>query len=176
MGYEEGYMAGKLFGVICGGLVGLLLIVFMKKDGRLRCNYDERQELIRGRGFRYAFDAYIACMVADFLFGEMLERFMVRSVASMLYLCIGVLVVSVHGILNDGYFSLNENPKRVMAVFFGLFLINFAGSLFYIHNGLLIENGRLTERTINLFCAALLLIIFLTILIKNVCAKRQEEG
>lgn len=176
MGYGEGYLAGKLFGAVCGAFVGLLLILFMKKDGRLRCKYDERQELIRGRGFKYAFYMLLGCLVIDVLFGEMLDRVMERSVAGMLYVCIGVIVISVHGILNDGYFSLNENPKRAVAIFFGLFLINLAGSLFYIHSGLLVENGRLTDRALNLICAVTLLVIILAIFWKNACRKRQEEA
>ncbi len=176
MGYGEGYIMGRLFGAAVGIIVGLLLIFFIKKDGRVRCRYDERQELIRGRGYKYAYYVMIACFIVDILFGEVLERFMERSVIGMIYLCIGVIVVSVYGILNDGYFSLNENPKRALAVFLGLFLINLASSLFTIRDGMLITGGRLTDSSLNIFCAVVLLIIILVILIKNVCRRRQEEG
>ena len=85
-------------------------------------------------------------------------------------------MLSVHGILNDGYFSLNENPKRVVTVFLTLFLMNFAGTLFYIFNGLLVKNGKLTDRVINLMCAVTLLIIVLVMLVKTAGKKQQEEG
>ena len=43
-------------GVVCGILVGLLLMVVIlkltKTDGSLKCKYDERQQLVRGKGFQ----------------------------------------------------------------------------------------------------------------------------
>ena len=176
MGYGEGYMTGKLVGALCGAFVGVLLILFMNKDRRFKCRYDERQELIRGKSFKYAFYALIACLVTDIMFGELLDQVMARDAVGMLYLCIGVIVLSVHGILNDGYFSLNDNPKRVVTVFLTLFLMNFAGTLFYIFNGLLVKNGKLTDRVINLMCAVTLLIIVLVMLVKTAGKKQQEEG
>ena len=54
--------------------------------------------------------------------------------------------------------------------------MNFAGTLFYIFNGLLVKNGKLTDRVINLMCAVTLLIIVLVMLVKTAGKKQQEEG
>lgn len=116
--YGMGYLWGALVGIIAGVVLAAVLLKLTKKDGSMRCRYDERQEVVRGRGFKYGFFTMLIYFAAETLFGSFLELFADRSVISFIGLCLGVAVYAVYGIWKDAYISLNENPKRVIIVFF----------------------------------------------------------
>ena len=49
------YIIGVIVGVAVGLVLTFLLIRYSRTDKKIKPKYDERQELIRGRGFKYAF-------------------------------------------------------------------------------------------------------------------------
>ena len=50
------YGLGFIFGVIIfTAIIMIPMLIGITKDKKLKRKYDERQELIRGRGFKYAF-------------------------------------------------------------------------------------------------------------------------
>lgn len=49
--HEVGYLIGVMVGLVVGLLAAAMFLKFIKKDHSWKCKYDERQELVRGRGF-----------------------------------------------------------------------------------------------------------------------------
>ncbi|MGN0277283.1 MAG: hypothetical protein ACI4CZ_08820 [Hominisplanchenecus sp.] len=167
-------------GVVCGILVGLLLmVVFLKltkTDGSLKCKYDERQQLVRGKGFQYAF---FTLMIYDVLFGIREEVFGFRLVEDMTGVFIGIIlgcmVYAVYCIWHDGYYSLNENRGRVQIVFLLIGLVNFLLSLRGIIHGTMMEDGVLTAPFSNLFCAVLMFALCGVTFVKGRIAGKETD-
>lgn len=51
------------------------------------------------------------------VYGEFLEKIAIREVVMTFGIVLGLVVYVSYAVLNEGYFSLNENPRRVVILF-----------------------------------------------------------
>lgn len=173
-------MSSMSIGVICGVLVGVVLVAFIlkatKTDGTMKCKYDERQQIVRGKGFKYGF---FTLMIYNFLYAavesSMERRYMDTWTAMILGIAAGVLVYVSYCIWNEGYFSLNESPKRVMIAFVLIAAINLVLGGIQIRRGGVIVDGVLTAQCMNLICGGMFLIVFAVLFAKRIRNKREAE-
>lgn len=171
------YRIGLIFGVVFGLLLVILLLKITKKDGSIKCKFDERQEMARGRAFKYGFFTLMICNGAYALLDEAFSGLPVTgSAASGIIIVIGAGVMISYSIWQDAYFSLNENRKRLMAVFGILGLVNLALGIFGILDGRSFQNGVVNFQITNLLCAVLFLIIFVELAAKQVVDGRSGEN
>lgn len=171
-----GYVLGIGAGILCGIFVAILIAKMTRKDGSVKCKYDERQEIIRGRGFKYGFYTLLIYFALDIFLEELLERFAEQSVILFIGMCLGLAVYAVYGIWNDGYISLNENPTRVIITFILIAVFNFAVSIMrYLLHGDLCVNGVLTLNGINLVCGLLLLVVVFAMLAKQISRRKEDD-
>lgn len=175
--YKLGVIIGVLVGIIAWSIVIPLFLKLTKTDGAIKCKYDERQQIVQGKGYRYAFFVLILYNFFLGLLDSLLEiRYADMGTEMILGVLFSVMVYVVYCIWNDGYFSLNENIARVL-VGFGIFaLINVALGMNNLRFGGLVENGRLTFRSLSFFCGFLFLVIFIATGIKYICGRRSEKG
>ena len=157
-------------------LVVLILALITKGPG-LKERYDERQELERGRGFKYAFFT----MLFYFLIMVFMDAAGLPLAAdtSLLYCCgvlLGILVYMVYCVWHESYFALNQNMRSIMIAFGLIGLSNLLISLFNLLNGTLVENGRLTFRIMNLLCSFLFFALFLTMLLKKIVSSKGDSA
>ncbi|MCI5902748.1 MAG: hypothetical protein MRZ74_09495 [Blautia sp.] len=170
------YRLGILTGILAGVILVIIFLKYSKKDGSLRCKWDERQLLIRGNGFKYAFFTVLVLLFLYCSLGVSFEGFPLDvQAAGFLIAILGVAVDVVYCIWNGAYFSLNENRKRVLIGFaliggFNLF-IGVSGIL----HGASITNGVLNVRSANLFCGALFIVIFLTLFLRMAVPEKDGE-
>jgi len=176
MAYRMGYLVGMLVGVA----VGLILVALCFKYVRIRkgsnFEYDERQQLARGNGFKYAY-------VTGIVYNGVLCLFTAtgipvpveQSVLIMMGILLTVLVYVVYCIQHDAYVSLNENANRLMIVFIILGGINtFIGVMHVVH-GTMFDNGIFTFRGINLLCGIFLLVVAVVLFAHTKLQSREEE-
>lgn len=157
-------MSEYALGVGCGIIFGLILLAVIlkltKTDGFMKCKYDERQQLVRGRGFKYAFFTLMFYNVFYGILDVALEKRVMDNFTGMIIgIVLGAMVYAIYCIWNDGYFSLNENPRRVRIAFFAIGVFNLALAFWSIAHGTVMEDGILTFRGANLFCGIMMLII-----------------
>lgn len=176
MGHSTGYWAGVACGILTGLIAAVAMIKAVRKDGRLKCRYDERQTLVLGKSFKYGFYVLIICLILDIFLGHLAEAYVEHGVLEFLCVVVGIIVEAGYAIWHDGYFSLNEYPRRIVFVFLAIFLMNLVISIRYMHEGELIKDGVVTLFATNLICAVLLLVIVLVILARYAYRKRQDEG
>lgn len=135
---------GFLAGVLSGLLVVVLLLKLMRKDGSLKCKYDERQQLVRGRGFQYGFFGWMiydgVCILTDIGFEVHLMDLSMTLFSGMM---VGTVIYVSYSVWHDGYFSLNLNPRRLMSMLGAMTVLNISCAAVRIHSGLL-EQGVLT--------------------------------
>lgn len=154
--------------VIIGVLVGLYLIKVCNENNKVKTDYDERQEAIRGRGFKYGF--YTALSFLGVL--TVLDIGDVTLPAQMCVIYFGILIVSMlvetsYSIWNDAYFGTNSNIKKYITVFMVITLINGFASVAYALDGQLIVDGILTSGFINVECTIAFLILGIEYAIRN---------
>ena len=159
--YNVGLLCGMLFGVVLGLLVVMLLFKYVKikKEGS-NFEYDERQQIARGNGFKYAYITSIIyngvlCMLA--VLGNPLPIDM--SVLILAGILLSVLVYVIYCVRHDAYVSLNENANRLMIVFSIIGIVNTLIGVMHIIEGTMIEEGMVTFRCMNLLCGIMLLFV-----------------
>ncbi len=173
--HSEFYWMGVALGFLF--VISILaLFKFMKRDRPLKCKYDERQELVRGRGFRYAFFVWLIYGIWDVFFGESLTVLAEHSIITFCGICLGCFVYAAYAIWNDGYFALNEKPWRVVLVFVGLAVVDFALAGIQIGRGDMQRDGRIAICATNLISGVTLLMVVAVVVVKNLYKKRQEDG
>ncbi len=173
-------MNAVVIGVCAGIIIGIICVVLLwaltKTGESAKCKFDERQELVRGRGFKYGFFTLLICNGMMCLL-KMLDAPMYAEpeVVLVINCLIGIGVYVVYCIWNEGYFALNENRKRLMIAFAFIGVSNLLISAGNIAKGTIFENGRLTFYSLNLWCGLLFGVIFITLLLKKICKDGKEE-
>lgn len=174
------FSLGEKCGILCGSLLGLLIVyIFLiatKKGDSTKIIYDERQQAVRGKGFKNGFFTMLGYSVLITLFSLLeipipadMEVIVITGVL------IGIGVYAVYCIWNDGYFALNEKQNAILISFGIIGLVNIAFAIVHIISDTLFQNGSLTYRGLNLLCGILFIVVFLTLLIKKVQDEKEDE-
>lgn len=91
-------------------IVSVAIIFKKKKSG----DYDERQELIRNRGYKYGFGTTALVGIALLVMKANLSR----DLMVIIPLYAGALVISIYDIINGAYFRTNEKHPVVSGFLF----------------------------------------------------------
>lgn len=167
VGYGLGLMAGILAGV---GIVALLL--------RLRVldrTFDERQELARGKAYRYGFWTLAAALAAYGLSELALGRWCDALAGGMLCLAPALTVFAVACIRSDAYLSLRERPKQILTVLALVAALNLVIGTVNLLEGRAVTGGVLRLEAVNLICAIMCLIV-LGVLVHALRTRREEDA
>lgn len=170
------YGLGFIVGVcIFSAIIIIPMLVGITKDKKLKRKYDERQELIRGRGFKIAF---YTVMTFNMLYAIAMigfEKLPIEPSAVMMIIPImGVGVYAWYCILNDGYFALNERVPQTVIVFSIIAVANLMIGINCLLDGGMIVDGVIKFECMNLVCAIFMLITVFVILIKQHRDKKED--
>lgn len=177
---SSSFSMGAKCGILCGILLGLLIIyiflIMTKKDDSIRCNYDERQQEVRGKGFRNGFFTMLGYNIFIALL-QMLEIPIPAGIEIIMFTggLLGICVYAVYCIWNDAYFALNERKNTILILFAVIAVINFGVGIMNIIIGTMFQYGKITFRGLNLLCGLVFIVIFLTLLIKKCQDGKDEE-
>lgn len=175
------YMAGYALGVFLVFFAAIVIGVFIRKmsttDGRTKCSFDERQELVRGKGFKYGFFILLVynmviCVVAG-AYPKVLS-FVDAQLQMFIGVALSTVVFACYCIWNEGYFALNEHPKRLLIIFAFVAILNTIIGIINILDNSLFVDGVLTFSCSNIVCATMFYIIFAVLLIKTIRNRREE--
>ncbi len=171
-----------MWGVLCGMAVAIILFVIIKrlvlKQGkRAGQEYDERQQLIIGRAYKYAFYtlAFYNCAAALF---EMATGIVWCELMTNLFIgiIVSVMVFAVYCIRYDAYMPLRVNPVRYIVLFSLLGVFNIGISLINsADDGSFLVNGMLTNDFVNLLAGAVLLLLALTLGVRCLSDRNKTE-
>lgn len=171
----------KNFAYICGVIVGIFAIVLLffiiellskKKNGKKdKSSYDERQEAIRGKAFKFGFIVYSICEVF-ILFCNIVEINIPLSEIQIhgLILVISVLSFLIYSIWTDSYFQVGEEQKRIIIISLLFGILNIV--IFIMNN----KNDHVSEVAfLNLLVGIMGIVLCLNILAKNIINKKEEK-
>ena len=173
----NGFMlAGVITGVIAGLAIAAIAMVFTKKNRKEKFTYDERQKVARGEGYKYAFYVLLIYnVVYACLDMALYQSWAEPMAAAMIGIALSVLVHVIYCIWHECYFSMNEEPKRVLIFFAIISVINVIIAVRQGIAGELIENGILTNQCANLIVAIMFGIIMIALAVKTLLKKREVE-
>lgn len=171
------YALGFLVGLTLVFVVALVVTIIAKKNN-VSAKFDERQELIRGRAYKYAFWVLISYL---FINGILQVSTGIEWADMMTFCFIGIglsiIVFIVICIKNDAYFAINEKPKHFLLLFAILVVPNLAIGIMNVLDKEVqfITDGRLNYHAMSFIVAIVFLIAFIALSIKAAKRKRSES-
>ena len=156
---------GILSGVMFGIIISILLVMASNRDKRIKTDYDERQKLIQGKGYKIGFITIAVLLGILLLFDAAGYEFRInRAVIDFLIIAIGGMASVFYCVKHDAYLGLNNNKKRYQIMFLIISLANLG--VFFLELASANEKGEFNELCLmNLICGIFLgvLCIFLAI-------------
>lgn len=174
--------SGKMLGFVCvmGAIIGVVLCVILyaiaQKDNSMKQNYDERQELNRGRGAKYGIYTMFLLNMALFLMETAgISLPMSAGLALFISTLVGGCVFAVYCVWKEAYYALNQKANVFTGVLFVIGIINMVTGVKAFVDGVAIQNNQFTLRSLNLFCAIMVLVVCGALVLRKVCRDREEE-
>ncbi|MCR5468480.1 MAG: hypothetical protein K6F37_05915 [Lachnospiraceae bacterium] len=168
--YSLGYVAGFL-----ATFIVVIIITAWARKNKQKCEYDERQQLIRGKAYKYAFfGTFISAFCFMALIGS--EIYPVSAVhALFLTMMVGLVIYVVYSVWHDAYFTVNSNPSRYLILIAVIGIMNlFSGIVEVRANGFdITENSN--GGSINLYLGVVFSILFVVLLLKKFVKKEDAE-
>ena len=166
----------KIVSTIVLPIVLIAAVVYELKRTLKYTNFDERQQIVRGRAFKYAY--YTAMIFAAVII--VLEAggttIMSAVVFAGLQLYLSFIVFVSYCIFKDAYFTVSEKSAKGYALMLaGLGIINLVGGIIQAGKGHVMENGMLTKDCLGLVVGVSFLFIAVEFVVKKFLVSREEE-
>lgn len=163
------YTIGVVVGSLCALVVAVLLLRMLKKKYRVDVReYDERQNLARGRAYKYGFITMLVLVVLERLAHEA-GFVLLDSMQGTALLClIGLFVFVVSCIWQEAYLTLHETPKMtyvLLAIGGGLNLLS--AGIAWIQREPLLKDGRLYSGSLSLMVAVFVFAVLAAFALKQ---------
>ena len=176
--WQIGFFVGAVL------VISVCAVIYVKKNGYAdkKKQYDERQNEIRGKSYKYAVWTMAICAGVYFCITALSGKsFAEDGVSALVIAFLGGAVFTVYSIFNDSFFGLTERTGSVSRRSFLITLaIVAAGSCYnsvrVVADHELVRNGLLTVKCVNLVFAVYFLIILLSLGIKKYIEMKAERG
>lgn len=173
-------MNNKLFPMACGMLVGVLFVVlfclFTRKTNKDRLKYDERQERARGIAFKYGFFSFfLISTVLTILAASQIALPISYALLQFMGIIISVAVFATISIVNDAYFSMNEDKKRVNIGFAVIAIVNGVVAICNLSKTEKSDIDSLASGLMNLLCTILFAYLFIVMLVHQLLHEKEDE-
>lgn len=173
--YDAGYFIGILFGVITAGAAVAIYLWFTRKDRAEKCKYDERQILVRGKGYQYAFSTLLVYNMLYVVIGNYIELIAARSVILFFGIILSAVVYASYAIWNEGYFPFNDKPKSWIGIFLAMAVLSIVNGLRDISYYGLWKNGVISDHIIGCMAGGCILFVLAVLFAKRYCKKREGQ-
>ncbi len=170
----------KSLGVVIGMIIGLIICVvifkYSNKDHKVKSEYDERQQEIRGKGYQRAF--YTAMILEAVMLVLQIGNLPLpfepyQAHAAVIF--ISCTVLCCYTVWKGAYWGLNNNRKRYFIILSAMLVLNAIPVIGAAAHGELLEDGKLAPAFINLLAFAMLIVIGIVMLLRNYLDKKAEE-
>lgn len=185
MAYTMGVIVGIIVTIV---MVGVLVVLFFKlgnKDNRVKTEYDERQKIAIGEGYKIAYWTLAALLVVVQMYKTIAGSFGTDYLAKTDFgviafgmIIISIMVFCVYCIFNGAYWGMNNNKKNYVIIIGAIGVLNLGLALASIIDGNFVVDGVISGSVVNLMCAILMFVVLGAAGIKEMKDKRNtdEEG
>ena len=163
------YFAGLLVAIV------FVLIIGKKMGRNLKGQPDERQLLIRGVAYKYAFFATMLSIIVFSILHDITDLLPVtETVGAFWCCCIGTGVYACYSIIHDAYFGLRDKKSRFLIFTLLVIAANALALVNNIQRGAFLENGVLVTSGMNIGVIILFSVILISILTRQAIEKEEE--
>lgn len=162
-----GFMAAMVIaGLVVGKLAG-------KKLGK--AEFDERQQLARGKAYKAGFYTLLVGLLAVYLV-PIFTEWQPKDTALLPFaaICVGVTVFACVAVANDAYLGIRQNPRAMLLVLGFVVVGNLTAGISAMGSEGFAD-GLTVENSMNFIIAAMGLIILAALAIRLRLAARDEE-
>ena len=167
---SNSYAAGLAFGIVTALIIFIIIWKFSKKS--MKGKFDERQELVRGRGYKYASFTMLGLITLDLLI-ESYNAFdtlpVPRTLALFFIILAGVMVYALYCIKNDSYFGVGTDYRTYRAVMWIVIVCNAVSGFSGLRSGAMAD-GKLAFGP----CASILFCIAFVMIMISLSAKQRS--
>jgi len=169
--------AGVTVGIIVGLIITVIILKIVNTDHKSKTEYDERQKAVRGRGYMYAFYAIVGFELIMSLL-EMSGITLPVENASIHFagILIGAIVLCCYCIWNDGYWGLNNNPRKYYVIFILTAVLNVIPIVGAVREGRLMEDGKLTTPFLNIMVLIMIAIVGGVFIAKSISDNHSADN
>ena len=157
----------------------MVLALIRKKQHSQDREYDERERLVRGEAYRYAFTA-IVLFAAFHVFALLLlgHPLMADGVSSLLGIFLAIAVFAVYCIRNNAFKTMRTSSGfRSYSILLIIVVgINTWSGIMSARDGSLLEDGILQTPVSSFACAACFLVVLIAMIMQNVANKKEETA
>ena len=150
----------------------------MRRGGKhtsVKGEYDERQERIRGRGYKISFFAYmIEFAILLFSDGVELELPLTNGAMYAIMFILPICIFVVYSISKDAFIGVRNNIKSFIAIAVVVLIVDIASTIAQSIAGAMIVDGKLTSACIAPATGVLFLVVLIALLIRNKSIKAEE--
>lgn len=174
-------MNAQGFGFVVGIIVGLILVVILFKyantDNKIKTEYDERQEKVRGKAYKYAFYTALAvqallCTASICQIEIPIEDYILHFVGILF----GCMVLGAYCIWNGVYWGLNNDRKRYGVVFALCIVLNLIAVVGPVMTGMLFEkDGKIGMPVLNFIIIFMMAVFGIEHIIKGAIDKKSDD-
>ena len=169
----------RSIGLLCGILVGVVLCVvffrYANTDKKIKTNYDERQEGIRNKAYKYAFYTVLFYEALLLFLGVGDINLPIPSYALNFFgIILGCTVLGVYCVFKDVFWGMNNNKKRYFIVFTLCILLNLFPVIGSITSGMFMVDGIMSFAAVNFMVLFMFAILLIAMIIKAVRDKGEE--
>ena len=161
-------------GIVVGVFAGSLLVLFRNRLSKEKQDcYDERQVIVRGKGYQFAFFTTMGLLMLYAAFADPIEKYMEAGIIPLAILLFSGLILMGYCLFHDAFWGLSSKKnKRIVVTVWAMFSV-----LNVMH---IVDNsspdkiwiaGRLSSR----FMVPLLLSIFLAIALILMVLKNRTK-
>ena len=161
----------RIFGLYVAGLVVGKLAG--KKLGK--AEFDERQQLARGKAYKAGFYTLLVGLLAVHLI-PIFTEWQPKDTALLPFavICVGVTVFACVAVANDAYLGIRQNPRAMLLVL-GIVVVGNLTAGFSVMESVGFADGLAVENSMNFIIAAMGLILLAALAIRLRMAARDEE-
>ena len=172
------FSTGLFAGILSALLIYLIVVQFMKKKKLNNNDFDERQELIRGKAYKYGFFTMVVLtlfLMAALEFSITLP--VSTSLAIFITLLLSIDVYAVYSIINDAYFGVGTNKVRYCIFFVIIIVLNLVGGASNLNSmNSTGKNILLSFSDASNLCVALAFIPVLVVMLVKIFKEKKEQN
>ena len=168
--------SGIAMGIALGLVICFIIFKYANNNHKVRTEYDERQQVIRNKGYKIAFyTALILNAIMLVLYYGNLPLPLDPYMAHAAVIFISCTVLGCYSIWNGAYWGLNNDRRKYLIVLAATVILNaFPVVMTAIHGGLL-ENGKLSPVFINLLALVMLASMGIVMVIRARMDRNEEK-
>ncbi|MCR5507120.1 MAG: hypothetical protein K6F34_00385 [Lachnospiraceae bacterium] len=173
-------MNAKGTGFAIGLTVGIILVIILFKvantNRKVKTEYDERQQKIRGKAYKYAFYTMVCyqLLLVGLSIAEITVPFE-SFVVEFFGIFLGATVLGAYCIWNDVYWGLNNDHKRYYIIFSVCLLLNLLPVLMPALRGEFARSGMSGAPMLNVIVIIMMMILIAELCIKHLVDRNKKD-